>query len=79
MARVALRFLIAYRTSKAHTAVKALVGTLWGCKDGVPYEQAARLLKDLLKAAGIAPICTAYSIRHTLITELFNRGLKERG
>jgi site-specific recombinase XerD len=56
------------------------VGTLWGSRDGVPYKQAAalsRLLKNLLRDAGIPSMYTAYSIRHALITELFNRGLKE--
>jgi integrase len=73
--------LLAYRTIKSRAAAKGLVGTLWGSKSGVPYKQAAalsRLLKDLLKAAGIPPMYTASSIRHALITELFNRGLKEQ-
>jgi hypothetical protein len=71
----------AYCTIKACAAAKGLVGTLWGSKDGVAYKQAAalsRLLKNLLKEAGIPPTYSAYSIRHALITELFNRGLREQ-
>jgi hypothetical protein len=73
--------LLAYCTIKACAAAKGLVGTLWGSRDGVPYKQAAalsRLLKNLLRDAGIPSMYTAYSIRHALITELFNRGLKEQ-
>jgi integrase len=73
--------LLAYCTIKTRASAKGLVGTLWGSKTGVAYKQAAalsRFLKNLLKEAGIPPIYTAYSIRHALITELFNRGLREQ-
>jgi hypothetical protein len=59
---------------------KGLVATLWGSKSGVPYKQASalsRLLKELLMSAGIPSEYTAYSIRHALITALFDSGLKE--
>jgi hypothetical protein len=73
--------LVAYRVLRRKAIAKGLVGTLWGSKSGTPYKQAAalsRLLKDLLKAAGIPLMYTAYSIRHALITALFNMGLKEQ-
>jgi hypothetical protein len=72
---------VAYSVLKERAAAKGLVGTLWGSKGGIPYKQAAalsRLLKELLREAGIPPMCTAYSIRHALITALFNKGLKEQ-
>jgi hypothetical protein len=73
--------LTAYCVLKKRAATKGLVGTLWSSKSGTPYKQAAalsRLLKELLKTAEIPCVYTAYSIRHALITELFNRGLKEQ-
>jgi hypothetical protein len=73
--------LVAYCTLKKQAASKGLVGTLLGSKAGIPYKQAAALsclLKVLLREAGIPPMYTAYSTRHALITELFNRGLKEQ-
>jgi hypothetical protein len=72
---------VAFRALKERAAAKGLVGTLWGSKGGIPYKQAAalsRLLKEFLREAGIPPTYTAYSIRHALITALFNSGLKEQ-
>jgi hypothetical protein len=69
---------VAYCVLKERAAAKGLVSTLWGTKGGIPYKQAAalsRLLKELLREAGIPPIYSAYSIRHVLITVLFNMGL----
>ena len=55
-------------------------GCLFCSEDGKPYTQSAqlsRLLKQLLTQAGIDPQYPAYSIRHALITALFDAGLKE--
>jgi hypothetical protein len=72
--------LTVYRILKSEAVRKGLVDTLWGSKSGVPYKQASalsRLLKGLLCAAGVPSQYAAYSIRHALITALFDRGLKE--
>jgi hypothetical protein len=72
--------LTVYRVLRARAMAKGLADTLWGSKFGVPYKQASalsRLLKELLLSAGIPSEYTAYSIRHALITALFDSGLKE--
>jgi hypothetical protein len=54
--------------------------TLWCSDAGVPYTQPAaisRLLKVLLAEAGIDPSYSAYSMRHALITALFDGGMSE--
>ena len=48
--------------------------------DGSPYKQTSsisKLLRQLMTAAGIPERFVAYSIRHALITALFNAGLGE--
>jgi site-specific recombinase XerD len=55
-------------------------GSLFCSEDGKPYARSAqlsRLLKQLLGRAGIDRKYPAYSIRHSLITALFNVGLSE--
>jgi hypothetical protein len=55
-------------------------GSLFCSEDGKPYAQSAqlsRLLKQLLAPAGIDRKYPAYSIRHGLITALFDAGLSE--
>ena len=57
-----------------------LVDTLWCSVRGIAYKQAcaiSRLLKVLLGEAGIPAEYTAYSIRHALITALFDMNLSE--
>jgi hypothetical protein len=54
--------------------------SLFCSDDGKPYAQSAqlsRLLKQLLVDAGIDRKYPAYSIRHALITALFDTGLNE--
>ena len=70
----------AYRLLKAGATARGLRGTLWGSANGVPYKQASalsRLLKGLLREAGVPSQYAAYSIRHALITALFDMGLSE--
>ena len=56
-------------------------GDVLFCSDsGRPYQQTAgisRLLRRLMTAAGIPDHYVAYSIRHALITALFDAGLSE--
>jgi hypothetical protein len=55
-------------------------GSLFCSEDGKPYAQSAQLsmlLKQLLGRAGIDRKYPAYSIRHALITALFDAGLSE--
>jgi hypothetical protein len=55
-------------------------GSLFCSEDGKPCAQSAqlsRLLKQLLGPAGIDRKYSAYSIRHALITALFDAGLSE--
>jgi hypothetical protein len=59
---------------------KGLVDTLWGSEKGVPYKQPGAIsghVKILMQDAGIPSHYTTYSIRHALITALFDRGLSE--
>ena len=70
----------AYRLLKAGAASRGMRDTLWCSAEGVPYRQASalsRLLKALLQEVGVPSHYTAYSIRHALITALFDRGLTE--
>ena len=72
--------LTAYRLLKAEASKRGAQGTLWCTVAGKPYKQASflsRLLKGLLREAGIPAQYTAYSIRHALITALFEMGLNE--
>jgi hypothetical protein len=69
-----------YLALREQAAKRGLSDTLWGTEKGVPYKQASsisRLLKILLQEAGIPSNYTAYSIRHALITALFDMGLSE--
>jgi hypothetical protein len=69
-----------YRFLKAGVGQRGVKGTPWCSKTGTAYKQSSaisRLLKMLLKAAGIPDVFAAYSFRHALITWLFARGHSE--
>jgi hypothetical protein len=69
-----------YRLLKARAARLGAGGSLFCSASGVPYTTSAplsRLLKGLLTLAGIDPQFPAYSLRHVLITALFDGGLEE--
>jgi integrase len=69
-----------YRLLKRRAAELGAKGALFCSAEGRPYATSAplsRLLKRLLKLAGIDPQFPAYSIRHALITALFDGGLSE--
>jgi integrase len=69
-----------YRLLKAGAEQRGAKGTLWCSEAGAAYKQSSaisRLLKMLLKAAGIPDVFAAYSFRHALITWLFAQGHSE--
>jgi integrase len=69
-----------YRLLKRLASEMGAKGALFCSADGKPFATSAplsRLLKRQLKLAGIDPQFPAYSIRHALITALFDGGLSE--
>jgi integrase len=69
-----------YKLLKARAEELGHRDTLWVSDAGKPFGQSAiicKLLLSLLRQAGIPEKFTAYSIRHALITALFELGFQE--
>jgi hypothetical protein len=69
-----------YRLLKDGARRKGIQGCLWCSETGNVYKQSsgiARWLRKLMVDAGIPPVYTAYTVRHALITALFDAGLSE--
>jgi hypothetical protein len=59
---------------------KGVLDTIWCSEGGAPYKQSSaisRILKTILLAAKVPARYATYSIRHALITYLFDLGLSE--
>jgi hypothetical protein len=69
-----------YSLLRKGASARGVTETVWSSEGGVVYKQSSaisRLLKKELRRAGIANSFPAYSIRHALITFLFEQGLSE--
>jgi integrase len=72
--------LTCYRLLHEGAMKRGVFDCLWCTEAGARYKQSSaisRFLKKLLKLAGVAAEFAAYSIRHALITWLFNHGWSE--
>ena len=73
-----LRHLRAFRLQRRQAQRPGSGACLFCSDDGSPYKRTSsisKLLRQLMTAAGIPRRFVAYSIRHALITALFNAGL----